>query len=283
MDKLTDIKKLKLMANTIRQDIIKMLAAAGSGHSAGSLGMADVFTALYFNTMKHDPKDPLKLKGRDRFVLSNGHICPVWYAALARVGYFPVEELLTLRKIHTRLQGHPAKDYLPGVEHASGPLGQGVSIAAGIALGLKMDKIPGKVFCSIGDGEINEGQPWEAFMFAAKFKLDNLIMIIDRNYIQIDGNTEDVMPLDPLDKKFESFNFKVMKMDGNNMEDIVNTLQEAKDYTGGPVCVLTKTVPGKGVSFMENDHGWHGRPPKGDEETKALAELEKERAALEGE
>lgn len=282
MKKVTDIKELKLIANTVRQDIIRMLTEAGSGHSAGSLGMADVFTALYFNTMDHDPKKP-EWESRDRFVLSNGHICPVWYSALARAGYFPVEELITLRKMGTRLQGHPAKDYLPGVEHASGPLGQGISIAAGMALGLKMQNKTNTVFCAMGDGEIDEGQAWEAYMFAAKRNLNNLVVIIDRNYIQIDGNTEDVMPLDPLDKKFEAFNFHVISVDGNDMAALLKALKEAKDYDKGPVCVLANTVPGKGVSFMEGKYQWHGMPPNKDQAKEALAELEKERAALEGE
>ncbi len=272
MEKITEIKELKLMANKVRKDLIEMLLEAKSGHSAGSLDLADIFTALYFNEMKHDPKN-VEWEERDRFILSNGHICPVRYAVMAEAGYFPLEELKTLRKLGTRLQGHPHNLDLPGIESTSGPLGQGISIAAGIALTGKMDKKEFKVYCSMGDGEINEGQPWEAFMFAAKNKLDNLIVIIDRNFIQIDGDTEKVMPLNPLKEKFEAFNFNTIEIDGNNMKEILEAFEKAKENTGKPFCIIANTVPGKGVSFMEGKAEWHGKPPNKEEAEKALKEL----------
>jgi len=227
LKKISDIKKLKLIANEIRQDIVKMLVAAGSGHSAGPLGMADIFTALYFNIMNHNPKNP-KWNDRDRFILSNGHICPVWYATLAKAGYFPQKEIMTLRKLGTRLHGHPHNLALPGIENSAGPLGQGISVAVGVALGARLDKKKFRVYCGMSDGELEEGQPWEAFMFAAKYKLDNLIAIVDRNYIQIDGDTENIMPLDPLDKKMKAFNWNVIVIDGNDMEQILNAVKRAK-------------------------------------------------------
>jgi len=283
MQKITEIKELKLMANTIRKDIVKMLEEAKSGHSAGSIGMADIFTALYFNIMKHNPEN-IKWKERDILILSHGHVCPVRYAAMARAGYFPVEELKTLRKLGTRLQGHPHNLDLPGIENTAGPLGQGISVAAGMAYATKMDKKENKVFCLMGDGEINEGQPWEAFMFAAKHKLDNLIVLIDRNYIQIDGNTEDIMPLNPLDKKFEAFNFEVIELNGNNMEELISGFEKAKEVKGKPVVIIANTVPGKDVSFMEGKSGWHGRVPNSEEKEKALKELnEIEKKIKEGE
>jgi len=268
----SSVAKLNLIANKIRQDIIKELAEAGSGHSAGPLGMSDIFTALYFHVMNHDPKNP-EFAGRDRFILSNGHICPVWYATLANAGYFPVEELMTLRKIDSRLQGHPHYKCAPGVENTAGPLGQGISMACGIALGGKMDNKPFRVYCGLGDGEINEGQPWEAFMFAAKFKLDNLIAIIDRNRIQIDGNTEDIMPLDPLADKMKAFNWNVIEIDGNDMKAVLAAFEVAKKNKGKPTCIIANTVPGKDVSFMEHKYEWHGKPPSKDEAVKALSEL----------
>jgi len=274
MKKITEIKELKLMANTIRKDIIEMLAEAKSGHSAGPLGIAETLAVLYFNALNHNPKNP-KWDERDRLILSHGHTCPVRYAAMARAGFFPVEELKTLRKLGTRLQGHTHNLDLPGIENTSGPLGQGTSIAVGIALAAKMDNKKFKVFCLAGDGEINEGQPWEAFMFAAKHKLDNLIYVIDRNYIQIEGNTEKVMPLDPLDKKFEAFNFHVIKCDGNSVEELLKAFEEAKELKGKPIAIIANTVPGKGVSFIEGKHEWHGRAPNQEEKEKALKELDK--------
>ena len=279
--KVSDIKKLKLIANEIRIDIIKMLVSAGSGHSAGPLGMADIFTALYFNIMNHDPKNP-KWENRDRFTLSNGHICPVWYATLAKSGYFPQKEIMTLRKLGTRLHGHPHNLALPGIENSAGPLGQGISIAAGIALGAKLDKKNYRVYCGMSDGELEEGQPWEAFMFASKYKLDNLIAINDRNYIQIDGDTRDIMPLDPLDKKMKAFNWNVIVIDGNNMKEILNALNKAKKVKGKPTMIIANTVPGKGVSFMEGKYEWHGKPPTKDQAEIALAELCKKEYSLKG-
>ena len=256
------ILDLQLHADVIREDIIVSLAAAKSGHSAGPLGMADIFTALYFRVMKHNPRKPL-WDGRDRFVLSNGHICPVLYATLANAGYFPKKELLTLRKLGTRLQGHPHREVLPGLETTSGPLGSGLSQAAGMALGLRINKKENLVFCVCSDGEQNEGNHWEAVMFAAKNKLSNLIAITDRNYIQIDGQTEDIMPLDPLDAKYKAFNWNVVTIDGNSMTQVVDALMTARFNKDRPLMIIAKTVPGKGVDFMENDYRWHGAPPGG--------------------
>ena len=273
MKKIEDLRKLKLVANKIRQDVIKSLAEAGSGHSAGPLGMADVFAALYFNVLKHDPKNPNWGK-RDYFVLSNGHICPVLYATLANAGYFQEAELMTFRKLGTRLQGHPHRIALPGLETTSGPLGSGLSQAAGMAYGLRMDRRPNRVFCLTSDGEHNEGNTWEAVMFAAKNKLGNLTAIMDRNYIQIDGNTEDVMPLDPVKEKYLAFNWNVIEIDGNNIEEILPALSHAKKLRGKPTMVIARNVPGKGVSFMENNYEWHGKPPTPEQAEIALAELE---------
>ncbi len=279
MKQVKDIKELKLIANKIRQDIIKSLVEAGSGHSAGSLGMADVLTALYFNVLKHDPENPGWGK-RDYFVLSNGHICPVLYATLANAGYFPEEELLTLRKLGTRLQGHPHRLVLPGLETSSGPLASGLSQAAGIAYGLKIDGKSNRVFCLTGDGEHDEGNIWEAVMFAAKYRLDKLIGILDRNYIQIDGNTEDIMPLDSMKDKYLAFNWNVIEIDGNNMKEIIAALNTAKRLKGKPTMVIARNVPGKGVSFMENNYEWHGKPPTLEQGRIALAELEYERERI---
>ena len=277
--KLTRLNDLKLMANTIRQDIVTSLTEAKSGHSAGPLGMTDIFTALYFNVLKHNPKKP-KWDQRDRLVLSNGHICPVMYASMANAGYFPKKELMTLRKLGTRLQGHPHRESLPGLETTSGPLGSGLSQAAGMAYALKLDKKPNLVWCLCSDGEHDEGNWWEAMLFAAKHKLNNLIAIIDRNYIQIDGNTEDIMPLDPLDKKYESFNWNVITIKGNELKTILPTLQKARKNQKKPLMIIANTIPGKGVSFMENDYTWHGKAPKDDESAKALKELKNERTRI---
>ncbi len=279
MKQVKDIKELKLIANKIRQDVIESLVEAGSGHSAGSLGMADVLTALYFNVLKHDPENPGWGK-RDYFVLSNGHICPVLYATLANAGYFPEEELLTLRKLGTRLQGHPHRLVLPGLETSSGPLASGLSQAAGITYGLKIDGKSNRVFCLTSDGEHDEGNIWEAVMFAAKYRLDNLIGILDRNYIQIDGNTEDIMPLDSMKDKYLAFNWNVIEIDGNNMKEIITALNTAKRLKGKPTMVIARNVPGKGVSFMENNYEWHGKPPTPEQGRIALAELEYERERI---
>ncbi len=260
MKRLTKIRDLQSMADVIREDVIASLTAAKSGHSGGPLGMADVFTALYFNILKHNPKHP-DWKDRDKLILSNGHICPVLYATLANAGYFPKEELLTLRKLHTRLQGHPYRKSLPGIEITSGPLGSGLSQASGMAYGLLLDKQKNTVWCLCSDGEHDEGNHWEAVMFAAKYKLDNLIAITDRNYIQIDGNTEQVMPLDPLSEKYKAFNWNVKVINGNNMKQIVSVLKQAKKNKSKPLMIIANTVPGKGVSYMEGDYRWHGSPP----------------------
>lgn len=266
------VPELQKKANDIRISIIEMLVAAGSGHSAGSLGMADVFTALYFNVAKNDPQNPA-LEDRDRIFLSNGHITPVRYATMAHAGYFPVEELLTLRKFGTRLQGHPERHKLPGVETTSGPLGSGLAQASGYAYAARMDGKTFKIFCLTSDGEHQEGNHWEAVLFAGKNKLSNLIQIIDRNYIQIDGTTEDVMPLEPLADKYKAFNWNAIEIDGNNMQEILDACEKAKQETEKPTIIIAKTVPGKGVSFMENKYEWHGKPPTKEEAEKALEEL----------
>ncbi len=278
--KMTDIKQLKLKANAIRQDIIRMLVEAKSGHPAGSLGMADIFAALYFNVMDHDPKNPA-LGGRDRLVLSNGHICPVLYAALAESGYFPKDKLLTLRKFGSPLQGHPHYGALPGIENSSGPLGQGISQAVGMALVSKREKKPLHVYSLLGDGEINEGQVWEAFLLVSKFKLDNLVVIIDRNNIQIDGTSDDVLPLEPLADKCRSFGFEVLEIDGNDMKSILKGFEQAKKVKGKPVMIIAKTVCGNCVSFMEGKYGWHGKSPSKEEGETAISELIDEQKKLE--
>ena len=279
MKKITSIKELKLIANQIRQDIIRSLVEAGSGHSAGPLGMADVLTALYFNVLKHNPDNP-KWGRRDYFILSAGHICPVLYATLANAGYFPKEELMSLRKLGTRLQGHPHRIALPGLETTSGPLGSGLSQAAGIAYGLKMDGKSNRVFCLTSDGEHDEGNLWEAVLFTAKNRLDNLIGILDRNYIQIDGNTEEIMPLDSIKNKYLAFNWNVFEIDGNNINEVITALNKAKRTGGKPSMIIAQSIPGKGVSFMENDYEWYGKPPTPEQGIIALAELEYEREML---
>jgi len=266
------IKQLEETANQIRQDIIEMLVEAGSGHSAGPLGMADIFTAFYFHILNHDPKNPL-WEERDRLILSNGHICPVRYATMARAGYFPVEELKTLRKFGSRLQGHPHRTSLPGMETTSGPLGSGLSQAAGMAWVGLLDKKDWRVYALLSDGEQEEGQIWEAAMWAGKNKLRNLTAIIDRNNIQIDGFTEDIMPLEPLRQKYEAFNWHVLEIDGHNFQEIVSAADEAKAIYEKPTVIIAHAIPGKGVSFMERQFEWHGKPPNKEEAKKALAEL----------
>jgi transketolase len=266
------LKFLEKKANEIREDIIRMLAEAGSGHTAGPLGMADIFTALYFHIANHDPKNP-DWPDRDRIILSNGHICPVQYVAMAHAGYFPREELRTLRKMDSRLQGHPHRGALPGIETTSGPLGSGLSQAAGLALASRIDKKKNRIFALLSDGEHQEGNLWEAVMFAAKYRLGNLTAIMDRNNIQIDGFTEDIMPLNPLREKYEAFNWHVIEIDGHNMEELVYAVNEAEATYERPTMIIAHTIPGKGVSFIERDYLWHGKPPKGDEVTRALDEL----------
>ena len=266
--------QLEHMANTIREDIIRMLEHAGSGHSAGPLGLADIFTALYFNILKHDPKNPAWPE-RDLMILSNGHTVPVRYATMARAGYFPVEELMTLRRLGSRLQGHPERTKLPGMENTSGPLGSGLSQAAGMAYVMKnIDIQPHRwVYTVMGDGELNEGNIWEAAMFAGKYKLHNLIGIIDRNNIQIDGNTEDVMPLEDLKGKWESFGWHVQEIDGNNIESVIDACSMARAIVEKPSVIIAHTVPGKGVPFMEYDYHWHGAPPNSEQAKEALKKL----------
>jgi transketolase len=266
------VKELEITANKVRQSIIEMLLEAKSGHSAGPLGMADIFTAMYFHILKHDPKNP-DWEERDRLILSNGHICPVMYAAMAHAGYFPVEELLTLRKLGTRLQGHPHRTALPGLETTSGPLGSGLSQAVGIALGLRMDSRNNFVYCFLGDGELDCGQVWESLMLGGREKLRNLIAIVDRNNIQIDGFTENIMPLEPLREKFEAFNWHVIEVDGHNFEEIVSAVEEAKAIYEKPKLIIAHTIPGKDVSFMERKFEWHGMPPNAEQAAVALKEL----------
>ena len=255
------VRELEQMANTIRQDIIKMLVAAGSGHTAGPLGMADIFTALYFEILKHNPKDP-DWDERDILVLSNGHITPVRYATMARAGYFPLSELKTLRKFGSRLQGHPERTKLPGVETTSGPLGSGLSQASGMALALKMDGLlHRRVYRLMSDGEQDEGNSWEAAMFAAKYNLHNLTAVTDRNNIQIDGQTEAIMPLEDLRAKWEAFGWHVLEIDGHNMQAIIDGCNIAKAIVEKPTMIIAHTIPGKGVDFMEFDFRWHGNPP----------------------
>lgn len=269
------IKELELKANDIRQSIIEMLLLAGSGHTAGPLGMADIFTLLYFHALKHDPKKP-DWKDRDRLVLSNGHICPVLYVAMAHSGYFPLEKLKTLRKFGSILQGHPHREFLPALETSSGPLGSGLSQAVGMALAERIDygNASNKFFyCLMSDGELDAGNSWEAAMLAGKEKLHNLIAIIDRNNIQIDGYTEDIMPLEPLYDKFESFNWHVQEIDGHNFQAINDAILQAKSDFGRPSVIIAHTIPGKGVKEFERDYNWHGKPPNTKEAEMALREL----------
>jgi transketolase len=265
------IKFLEEKANEIRQSIIEMLVEAGSGHTAGPLGMTDVFTAFYFHILDHDPKNHL-WEDRDRLILSNGHICPVQYAALAHAGYFPIEELKTLRKFGTRLQGHPHRGALPGVEVTSGPLGSGFPQGIGIAYGARMDKKKFRTYVFMGDGEQDCGIIWEAAMFAGKNKLSNLTGIIDRNNIQIDGMTEDIMPLESLRAKYESFNWHVLEIDGHNFEEIVDAVEEARAIYEKPTMIIAHTIPGKGIKEIEFDYRWHGVPPGSGPEDKIKKE-----------
>ncbi|HUB93758.1 MAG TPA: transketolase [Verrucomicrobiae bacterium] len=273
MTKIYTVKQLEQKANTIREDIIRMLEAAGSGHSAGPLGLADIFTALYFEVLKHDPKRP-DWEDRDILLLSNGHCVPVRYATMAEAGYFPKKELLTLRKLGTRLQGHPERTRLPGLESTSGPLGCGLSQAAGVALALRMDRQTHRhVYVVTGDGELDEGNNWEAVMLAAKYKLNNITAIIDRNNIQIDGPTDAVMPLEDLKSKWESFGWHVIEIDGNDIEAVIDACAMAKAVTEKPVALIAYTVPGKGVDFIEYDFHYHGMLLHPDDANKALHEL----------
>ncbi len=275
MEEVTQEKILDLerKANDARKLLMTTLLAAGSGHSAGPLGMADIFTSFYFHILNHDPQNP-EWDDRDRLILSNGHICPIRYVSMAQAGYFPIEELKTLRKLNSRLQGHPHRTALPGLETTSGPLGEGLSQSIGIALAGKMDNKNYQVYCIASDGEHQEGNTWEAAMLAPKYKLDNLTLIIDRNNIQIDGNTEDVMPLEPLRLKYETFNWNVLEIDGNNIRGFIDAINSAKSVREKPTCIIAHTIPGKGVSFMENDYTWHGKPPNKEEAERAMEELQ---------
>ncbi len=268
-----DIKMLREKARIIRTEILKMLTEAGSGHTGGSLSAADIVAALYFYKMKHKPEDPL-WKDRDRFILSKGHAAPVLYAALAIAGYFDRKLLKTLRKIGSPLQGHPCSRKLPGVEISTGSLGQGLSIANGIALGLKINKSPARVYCLLGDGEIQEGQIWEAAMTAAHYNLDNLCAIIDNNGLQIDGRCCDVMCIDPIAKKWEAFGWNVLEINGHDMEAIVDALNKVETVKGKPSMIVARTIKGKGVSFFEGKVEYHGIAPTREELEEALKELE---------
>lgn len=262
-------------ANQVRQSIIEMLVEAGSGHTAGPLGMADVFTLLYFHILRHDPARP-DWPERDRVILSNGHICPVQYATMAHAGYFPVEELKTLRKFHSRLQGHPHREYLPGVEVSSGPLGSGFAQAVGMAIADRIDSGRGsqKYFYALtGDGELDCGVIWEAAMLAGRERLQNIIAIVDRNGIQIDGFTWDVMPLEPLKAKWEAFNWHVQEVDGHNFDALEEAIGQAKSVNDKPSVIVAHTIPGKGVPEFERDYRWHGKPPNKEEAERALKAL----------
>ncbi|NLO96665.1 MAG: transketolase [Peptococcaceae bacterium] len=260
------------MARIIRQDIITMLAAAKSGHPGGSLSAADIIAVLYFSEMRVDPQNP-NWPERDRFVLSKGHAAPVLYAALAEKGFFPKEELLKLRKTGHFLQGHPDMNKVPGVDMSTGSLGHGISVAAGMALAAKIDNKDYRVYCLLGDGEAEEGIVWEAAMAAAHYKLDNLLVILDHNGLQIDGPVKDVMNLEPLPDKWRAFGWNVLEVDGHNIEELTASLQVAKNFVGKPTIIIAKTVKGKGVSFMENQVGWHGNAPSAEQAEAALAEL----------
>lgn len=267
-----NVEELKSIAKTIRKDIVSMLTESCSGHPGGSLSAADILTTLYFGEMNIDPENP-KDENRDRFVLSKGHAAPVLYSVLARKGYFPVEELNTLRKINTRLQGHPSMKCLPGVDMSTGSLGQGISSAVGMALAGKVDKKDYRVYTLLGDGELEEGQVWEAAMSAAHYKLDNLTAFVDFNGLQIDGDITKVMNPSPIDKKFEAFGWNVLVIDGHNIDEILDAIEKAKNFKGKPTVVVCNTVKGKGVSFMENQASWHGTAPSKEQCEQALAEI----------
>ena len=268
------VERLKKIANELRINVVDMVYTAQSGHIGGSLSAADFVAALYFDLMHLDPADP-GLADRDRFILSKGHACPIWYAALALRGFFPIEELKTLRKNNSRLQGHPIATYLPGLDASAGSLGIGYAQAVGIAMEGKLNrKKDYKVYAVLGDGEINEGIVWESSLAAAKYQLDNLVVIVDINNLQLDGTIAEVMPTEPIDDKFRSFGFDVLTMNGHDMVDVLSTLTKAKHMRGGkPICVLARTVKGKGVGFMEHSLDWHGKAPNDEQYKKAIAEL----------
>ena len=267
-----EIAGLEKRARGIRETIIQMLVAAGSGHTAGPLGMADIFTAFYFHILKHNPASP-DLEERDRLILSNGHICPALYATMAHAGYFPIKECLTLRKLGSRLQGDPERLRLPGLETTSGPLGEGLSQAAGMAYAFRMDGKKQHIYCLMSDGEQQEGETWEAAMFAGKHKLSNLTAVMDRNNIQIDGMTEDVMPLEPLADKYRAFNWHVLEVNGNDISAFIAAVEEAKGIYEKPTLIIAHTIPGKGVPDIEFDYHWHGKPPTKEEGKRFLKEI----------
>lgn len=271
---MTDEKILALQkkANEIRISIVDMLEDAGSGHTAGPLDMTDIFTAFYFHILHHDPQKP-EWEDRDRLILSNGHIVPVRYATMAHAGYFPLDELKTLRKFGSRLQGHPERERLIGVETTSGPLGTGLGQAAGIALSARLDNKKFHTYCLTGDGELDCGNIWESAMFAAHHNLSNLTVVVDRNNIQINGNTETVMKLDPLREKWESFGWHVIEVDGHNIESFIDAINQAKAIQERPTCIIAHTIAGKGIKEIENDYRWHGKPPSTEEEQRFLKEL----------
>jgi transketolase len=265
---------LKQKAKEIREEVIKMVTSAKSGHPGGPLGLADIYSALYFKILKHDPQNP-NWEERDRLILSNGHVCAVRYASMALSGYFPKEDLASFRNINSKLQGHPSTRYMEGLETSSGSLGQGLSVATGIALGLRHQKKSNRVYVCISDGECGEGMTWEAAQSAVHYKLDNLVAFMDRNFIQIDGNTEEVMRLEPLGQKFKTFGWNLIEADGHNMDEILSSFEKAKAFTGAPTLILFRTTLGKGVSFMENKPEWHGTPPSAEQAKQALEELSK--------
>jgi len=270
-----NIKELQIIAGEIRKDIIRSLVSAGSGHTGGSLGLADVFTVLYFRIMQHKPQQP-DWSARDFLILSIGHVAPVLYATLSNAGYFPKEELLTLRKLGSRLQGHPGRDHhLPGLECSAGSLGQGLSVAVGLALSAKMDGINRRVFSIHGDGELQEGSIWEAAMSAAYYKLDNLISLIDRNHCQIDGRTENVMDIEPLAKKWEAFGWNVLECDGNDISSLILSYEKALNSNGRPTAIIAHTLMGKGVKSIEDDYHWHGKAPSPAEGDDFIIQIEK--------
>ncbi len=266
------IAELERKANLIRTHVIRMTRSAGSGHPGGSLSSSDIISALFFKVMNHRPSDP-NWEDRDRFVLSKGHAAPAYYAALAESGYLPIEELLTLRKLNSRLQGHPSKNKLPGVEMSTGSLGQGLSVANGMALAAKLDRKTYRIYCICGDGEMQSGQIWEAAMLGAHFELDNVTAFVDRNMLQIDGPTEKIMSVEPLADKWKAFGWHVIEIDGHDMRQILDACDRAKDTRSKPTMVIAHTVKGKGVSFMENALSFHGKPPNEEEAKKALKEL----------
>lgn len=268
---LKSVSDIKAISTRMKRDIIQ-LVAKNTGHPGGALGAADLIAELYFNRMKHDPQNPDK-EDRDRFVLSNGHICAALYSAMARSGYFPVEELGTLRKINSRLQGHPSRVDLPGVETSSGPLGQGLSVANGMALANRLKNIDARIYCLVGDGEIQEGQIWEAVMTSAHYKLDKLALIVSWNDIQIDGRVKDVMNIEPIADKFRSFGWHTIEIDGHDLHQIREAFDQFEQHKGAPTAIIARTVIGKGVSYMEHEPIWHGKAPSADEAAQALQEI----------